>query len=283
MTRGWKMWRTLATVVGLAAGLALATARADVPVPAPGTSKMIDQIKQRGSLRAAAIGEFPWLPENTTGAGEPFSGPAWILANEYASRLGVKLVIIPVSHETKVPILATGDADITIAPLTVTEARSKVVDFIVYSKSSLCFFGLASNPRLKAIKDVDGLNSPDITMAYFSGTPPELWAPKRFPQMKFRAVAGSGANAPVEEIMSKRADVAAIDNVAWPQLNKSVPGLVAFPRGDGCLTSSEMAGKTGMAVNKGDPVYLGWLRAVAAEVQPRLDAEELRIMKAAGG
>jgi polar amino acid transport system substrate-binding protein len=285
MTQGWKMWRTLSTVVGLAVGLALglASAHADVPVPAPGTSKTIDQIKQRGSLRAAAIGEFPWLPENTTGSGDPFSGPAWILANEYANRLGVKLVIVPVSHETKVPILATGQADITIAPLTVTEARSKVVDFVVYSKSSLCFFGLASNPRLKTIKDVDELNAPDITMAYFSGTPPELWAPKRFPQMKFRAVAGSGANAPVEEIMSKRADLASIDNVAWPQLNKSVPGLVVFPRGDGCLTSSEMEGKTGMAVNKGDQVYLDWLRAVAAEVQPKLDAEELRIMKAAGG
>lgn len=283
--RNWKLWRTVSLVAGLAAGLALgvAAARADVPVPPPGKSKMIDAIKQRGSLRAAAIGEFPWLPENTSGSGDPFSGPAWILANEYAKRLGVKLVIIPVSHETKVPILATGEADITIAPLTVTPARSKVVDFIVYSKSSLCFFGLASNPKLQAIKDDDGLNSPDITMAYFSGTPPELWAPKRFPLMKFRAVTGSGANAPVEEIMSKRADIAPIDNVAWPQLNKSVPGLIAFPRGDGCLTSDEMEGKTGMAVNKGDPVYLDWLRAVAAEMQPKLNAEELRIMKAAGG
>lgn len=26
-------------------------------------------IKERGALRVAAIGEFPWLPENTTGSG----------------------------------------------------------------------------------------------------------------------------------------------------------------------------------------------------------------------
>ena len=31
-----------------------------------GKSTHIDEIKKRGVLRAAAIGEFPWLPENTT-------------------------------------------------------------------------------------------------------------------------------------------------------------------------------------------------------------------------
>jgi len=96
-------------ILGLTAGQAMADA---TDVPAPGKSKKVDAIKARGSLKAAAIGEFPWLPENTSGSGEKFSGPAWVLANEYAKRLGVKLEIIPVSHETKVPILATGEADI---------------------------------------------------------------------------------------------------------------------------------------------------------------------------
>jgi len=124
------------------AGMARA---ADTTVPPPGQSKKIDEIKKRGTLRAAAIGEFPWLPENTSGNGPKFSGPAWVLANEIATRLGVTLEIVPVSHETKVPILATGQADITIAPLSITPARQKVVDFVPYSGSSLCFFGLASN------------------------------------------------------------------------------------------------------------------------------------------
>ena len=107
---------------------------AQTTVPEPGKSKTIDAIKKRGELRAAAIGEFPWLPENTSGSGPQFSGPAWVLANEIATRLGAKLVIVPVSHETKVPILASGQADITIAPLTITPAREKVVDFVPYSR-----------------------------------------------------------------------------------------------------------------------------------------------------
>ena len=277
------MWSRIARRAGLAvlaaAFLGGSMAVAQTTVPEPGKSKRIDDIKKRGELRAAAIGEFPWLPENTSGSGPQFSGPAWVLANEIATRLGAKLVIVPVSHETKVPILASGQADITIAPLTITPAREKVVDFVPYSGSSLCFFGLASNPKLQAAKSVDDLDKADITMAYFTGTPPETWAPTRFKNLKMRGVAGSGANAPVEEIMSKRADVAPIDNVAWLNLQASVKGLLVFPMGDACLKSSEMEAKTAMAIDKGDPVFLAWLTAVKTEMQPKLDAEELRVLK----
>lgn len=268
-------------VVAMILGLSVAPALAGgTDVPAAGTSAKIDAIKARGTMKAAAIGESPWLPENTTGSGDQFSGPAWVLANEYATRLGVKLEIVPVSHETKVPILATGEADITIAPLSVTPKRQEVVDFIVYSKSSLCFFGLADNPKIKDLKSVDDLNSPDVTMAYFTGTPPETWAPTRFPKMVLKGVAGSGANAPVEEIMAKRADIAPIDNVAWPQLSKQVPGLMVFPLGDECLKSNEMATDVGMAVDKADPVFRDWLMAVYGEVKDKVSAEEIRILKA---
>jgi len=176
-------------------------------------------------------------------------------------------------------VIAAGGADISIAPLSVTPKRLEVVNFVVYSKSSLCFFGLADNPKLQGVTTVDGLDKPEITMAFFTGTPPETWAPGRFPKMKFRAVPGSGANAPVEEILSKRADIASIDNVAWPNLAASVKGLTVFPKGDGCLQSHEMEAITAMAIDKGDPVFLAWLTAVKDEMKPKLVAEELRILK----
>ena len=276
---GWKSVGTKGLALLAAALFCVPLASAQVAVPEAGKSKKVDEIRKRGELRAAAIGEFPWLPENTSGSGPQFSGPAWVLANEIATRLGVKLEIVPVSHETKVPVLASGQADITIAPLSITPAREKVVEFIPYSGSSLCFFGLANNPKLQGVTSVDGLDRPDITLAYFTGTPPETWAPTRFHKLKFRGVTGSGANAPVEEIMSRRADVAAIDNVAWPNLQASVKGLTIFPPGDACLKSTEMQSKTAMAIDKGDPVFLNWLKAVTADVQPKLDAEELRVLK----
>jgi polar amino acid transport system substrate-binding protein len=267
----------LALLAGAAAVAAPAFASTDVP--APGQSPKIDAIKERGVLRVAAIGEFPWLPENTTGSGPQFSGPAWVLAEEYAARLGVPLEVVPVSHETKVPILATGEADISIAPLAVTPARLEVVSFVVYSRSSLCMFGKADNPKLADVKSVDDLNREDLTMAYFTGTPPETWAPTRFPKLQFRAVAGSGANAPVEEILSGRADIATVDNVAWPQLAKQVPGLISFPMGDDCLKSEEMSTGVGLAADKADTVFHDWLQAVYEEVKGKVEAEEVRLLK----
>jgi polar amino acid transport system substrate-binding protein len=270
-------WKHAALV--LAVLLVPVWALAQTAVPAAGQSKKIDEIKKRGALRVAVIGEFPWLPENTSGSGPKFSGPAWILAEEYAKRLGVKVDTIAVSHETKVPILASGQADLSIAPLSVTETRLKVVDFVVYSKSSICYVGLASNPKLSNVKSMDDLNRDDLTMAYFTGSAPEPFLPKRFPKLKLRAIQGSGANVPLEEILSKRADVAPLDAIATPKLAKEVQGLRFIPAGDDCLRSNEMATPVGLALAKGDPVFHNWLTAVEKEIHKRLEDQEIRITK----
>lgn len=271
--------RICAPLLFAAALLPVCALAQSAAVPAPGQSKKIDEIKKRGTLRVAVIGEFPWLPENTTGTGPRFSGPVWILSEEYAKRLGVKLETVPVSHETKVPILASGQVDLTIAPLAITEARQKVVDFVVYSKSSLCYFGLASNPKLASVNKLKDINREDLTIAYFTGTPPETHLPKQYPKVKTRAVQGSGANAPVEEILSKRADLAPIDAIAYPKLSKEVSGLKWIPAGDDCLRSDEMATPVGLALAKGDLVFHGWLTAVEKEIHKRLEDEEIRIIK----
>jgi polar amino acid transport system substrate-binding protein len=92
--------RSFALVLALAL---CAPAFADAPVPAPGASPRIDAIKKAGVLRVGVLANAPWLVENTTARGDAWSGPAWLLANEYAKRLSVKLEAVPVSHETKVP------------------------------------------------------------------------------------------------------------------------------------------------------------------------------------
>jgi polar amino acid transport system substrate-binding protein len=271
--------RILLAGIALAAILAAGEAQAAAAPPAPGTSPRVDEIRQRGTLRVAVLPEPPWLKQNTTGSGEPFEGPAWMLAEAYADALGVTLEPVPVSHETKVPILATGQVDMTIAPLSVTDARLKVADFVVYTTSALCFFGKGDNPNLAGKTKVDELNSPGITVAYFTGTPPETWLPERLPDAKKRAVTGSGANAPVDEILSGRADVAPIDKIAWFDIAKKVPGLVAFPPGDACLQSTELPTEVGIAIDKNQPEFLAWLREVGKELQPQLTADELRLAK----
>lgn len=265
-------------LVGLLFGLSSSALLAQSPPP-PGASPRIDAIKKAGELRVGVLQNSPWLVENTSGNGPAWGGPVWLLATEYARLLNVKLTPVAVSHETKVPVLAANQVDMTISPLGETPERLKVVDFVIYSKTSVCMFGRSGNDKLAKVKSVDDLNSPDITIAYFTGGAEENWVKERFPKAKLRAVASSGATAPVEEIMAKRADAAPINRVPWVNLNQKVKGLVVFPKENNCQGSQEKASPVGLAIDKNQQAYLDWLRQVEKTLQPVLDADEKRIVE----
>src|SRR5712671_1390171 len=250
-----------------------APAFADVPVPSP----RIDAIKKAGVLRVGVLANAPWLVENTTGRGDAWSGPAWLLANEYAKRLSVKLEAVPVSHETKVPVLASNQVDISVTPLAETADRLKVVDFVIYSSTSVCMFGLASNPKFASAKSVDDLNKPEITIAYYTGGGEEGWVKERFPKAQLRGVAGSGT-APVEEVMAKRADAVPINRVPWVAMGRKLTALAVLPKDNNCQNSTEKAAPVGMAVDKNQPALLTWARAVEKEMEPQLKKDEARVI-----
>lgn len=250
-------------------------------VPAPGASPRIDAIKKAGVLRVGVLSNSPWLVENTTGGtGETWDGPAWMLTKEYARLLGVKIQPVLVSHETKVPVLASNQVDMSITPLGETPERLKVVDFVLYSATSVCLFGRADNPKIANATSVSDLNKPDVTIAYFIGGAEENWVKQRFPLAQLRGVTSSGSAAPVEEIMAKRADAAPINRVPWVALGKKVKGLGALPKANNCQDSTEKASPVGLAVDKNQPAYLDWLRTVAKQMGPKLAADEQRIIGA---
>jgi len=269
---------SFSSCVALALLACVTAAYADAPVPAPGTSPRVDAIKKAGVLRVGVLANAPWLVENTTGSGEKWSGPAWLLAEEYAKRLGVKLEAVPVSHETKVPVLASNQVDISVTPLAETAERLKVVDFIIYSNTSVCMFGLASNPKFAQAKSVDDLNKPEITIAYYTGGGEEGWVKERFPKAQLRGVAGSGT-APVEEVMAKRADAVPINRVPWVAMGRKLKQLAVLPKENNCQNSTEKSAPVGMAVDKNQTAFLTWARAVAKEIEPKLKADEARVVE----
>lgn len=273
--------------LAIGAGLALGTlsgaslvggAAVAQEVPAEGASARIDAIRKAGQLRVGVLSNPPWLVENTTGSGDAWAGPAWTLAVEYANRLGVKLVPVPVSHETKVPVLAANQVDMTISPLSMTKERQAVVDFVTYSKTSLCVFGRADNPKVANAKSVDDFNNPDVIVAYFTGGGEENWVKDRFPNAQLRGVSSAGTAAPVEEIIARRADVTPINRVPWIALNKRVKGLEALPRENNCQDSTEAVNEIGLAIDRNQPEFLAWLKAVTDPMLPALLQEEERIV-----
>jgi polar amino acid transport system substrate-binding protein len=265
-------------LLALLLGSCTAIAAAAVAVPAPGTSPRIDSIKKAGVLRVGVLANAPWLVENPSGQGEAWSGPAWLLANEYAKRLGVKLQAIPVSHETKVPVLASNQVDISVTPLAETPERLKVVDFIIYSTTSVCMYGLASNPKFANAKSVDELNRPGITIAYYTGGGEEGWVKERFPKATLRGVAGSGIS-PVEEVMAKRADAVPINRVPWVAMGRKLTQLAVLPKENNCQDSKEKAAPVGMAIDKNQDAFLQWARAVEKEIEPQLRKDEMRVVE----
>ena len=266
------------SAAALAAITFATTALADVAVPAPGASPRIDAIKKAGVLRVGVLANAPWLVENTTGSGNTWNGPAWVLANEYAKRLGVKLEAVPVSHETKVPVLASNQVDISVTPLAETPDRLKVVDFVIYSSTSVCMFGLSTNPKFADAKTVEDLNKPGIVIAYYTGGGEESWVKERFPKATLRGVAGSGV-APVEEVMAKRADAVPINRVPWVAMGRKLKQLAALPKENNCQGSTEKAAPVGMAIDKNQPAFLAWARAVETELDARLKADEAKIIE----
>src|SRR5438105_1497255 len=270
------MSRALLTLAGAASIFTAAGAVAQVATVAPGASPRIDAIRKAGALRVGVLANAPWLIENMSGPGEAWSGPAWMLAQEYARRLKVKLEPIPVSHETKVPVLASNQVDISITPLAETAERLKVVDFIIYSNTSVCMFGLSSNPKFAQAKSVDELNRPDITVAYYTGGGEEGWVKERFPKAQLRGVAGSGV-APVEAVMAKRADAVPINRVPWVAMGRKLKQLAVLPKDNNCQNSTEKAAPVGMAIDKNQAAFLSWARAVEKELEGKLKADEARV------
>jgi len=246
--------------------------------PAPGKSARVDAIHKAGVLRVGVLANAPWLVENTTGGGEHWSGPAWVLAKEYADRLGVKLQPVLVSHETKVPVLAANQVDISITPLAETPERKAVVDFILYSNTSVCMFGKADNPKFAKAKSVDDLNNPDITIAYFIGGGEEGWVKQRFAKAKLLGVANSGATAPLEDIMAGRADAAPINRIPYVPMSHKVKGLAVLPSANNCQGSMEKAQPVGMAIDKNQPELLAWMRAVEKSIHGGLEAAEEKVV-----
>lgn len=247
--------------------------------PAPGVSPRIDAIRKAGVLRVGVVNNPPWLVQNTTGEGEPWSGSSWMLGKEYARLLGVKIEPVAVSHETKVPALTANQMDIMIGPLNQNAERAKIIDFVTFSNTAVCMFGLASNPKFTNARTLDDFDKPDVTIAYFSGAGEEPLVRERFPHAKLRAVSNSGSVAPIEEIMAGRSDVAPLNRMLWPNINKKIKGLAVYPKENDCQNSNVFQILVGMGVTKNQESYLEWLRAVEKRMEPALAAEEARMSK----
>jgi polar amino acid transport system substrate-binding protein len=258
------------------AGAALAQSPRPAGVPEAGKSERIDDILKRGTLKVGVTPSFPWLFRNKTGKGDEWRGSSWVLAKAYADALGVKLEAVPVSNETKVPIVVSGGVDMTISSLAETDARKQVVDFVTYSVATFCIFGLNTNAKAAAIKRIDQLDNPDLTFAAYVGTNQANWIPKTFPKAKIRGVTGSG-QAPVDELLAGRADFVVGDSPLEPIFKNAYKTMFSIP--PDCSKSDVNPVPIGQAVAKNQPVFVDFLTGVEKKVDAKVKQEDIDSIK----
>jgi polar amino acid transport system substrate-binding protein len=260
-----------------AGALQCAEAQRPPGVPEAGASPRIDQILKRGTLRVGVLAIYPWLFRNKMpaiyGNNDPWRGSSWILAKAYAKALGVKFDFVEVSEDTKVALVVSGGIDVTITALAPTPQREKVVDFIVYSTGANCMIGLKNNPKLAGITEISQLNDPKFTFAAFAGTQQQTLTAQAVPKAQLRVVNGAG-NGAIDEVISGRSDLAANDSPDWPMVQFAYPDrLVSFP--SDCLNSTFGSHDVGHAIAKNQPVFLDFLRGIAAKMKTELHQEDL--------
>ena len=245
-------------------------------VPAAGKSERIDEILKRGTLKVGVTPSFPWLFRNKTGKGDEWRGSSWVLAKAYADALGVKLEPVPVTNETKVPIVGSGGVDMTISSLAETDARKQVVDFVTYSTATFCIFGLKTNPKAVAVKTFAQLDNPNLTFAAYVGTNQAAWIPKTFPKAQMRGVTGSG-QAPVDELLAGRADFVVGDSPLEPIFKNTHKTMMSIP--EDCTKSDINPVPIGQAIAKNQPAFLEFLRGIEAKVDAKVKQEDIDSIK----
>jgi polar amino acid transport system substrate-binding protein len=115
----------------------------------------LDQIKQAGEIRIAINEGLPMF--SFLGADLQPDGSDIAAAKLLAKDLGVKLKLVSVSTAARIPTIQTGKADITVAALSITPERSKVVDFSVPYSMIEITVAAPKDVKITGYKDLKGV------------------------------------------------------------------------------------------------------------------------------
>jgi polar amino acid transport system substrate-binding protein len=139
---------------GTATPAATGTAAAGTPAgsPAAAVPELADGVLQVGSDISYAPMEF--FEEGTTTA----AGMDVDLANALAEELGVTAEFINTGWDGIIPALTAERFDVIMSAMTITDERSKTIDFIPYFNAGTDILVAAGNPKnIQSVEDLSGL------------------------------------------------------------------------------------------------------------------------------
>lgn len=211
---------------------------------APVSDSHLTKVLKSHTIRVGVQSEAaPWGVQKSDGTFEGFDID---LANALGESLGAKVKFIPVTNESRIPMLQADKADVMIASFTATDERAQQVAFTIpYAAGGT----LIAVPNDSSIQSYDDLAGKSVSAS--RGSIGEQILTAHFPDAK-PALYNSFADS-VQALKSGKVDALIENNVIVPQLVQKDPDLRILQ--GPVLEPSLMA----MGVQQGDEVWLDYL------------------------
>lgn len=255
-------------VAAIAAAAALSSARAeDLVAPKAGASATADQIRADGVLKAGVIVNPPFIMQDPIK--NEYTGPAADFINAAAAGLGAKVEWVPVNWDTMIAGLQAKQYEVLATAVYATEARKKVVDFVNYSRSGICYFARKDNDKVNSLQDI---KDNKLTMVVGSGVAFAADLPVKYPKLEIitkQMPAGNGNF--FDDVLTGRADLSHFESLIAPQILASQPDLKVVPKLDECLSKPDFPIDIGIAINKGDQAFEEYLGKAVAAAAPAIE------------
>ena len=243
------------------AGLALSVGQ-----PVSAGDSLLDEVKERGTLRVAGLVYRPLIMRRPTGE---YYGADPDILGQLADELGVELEFVNAGWDTAVAGITTGKWDLVPA-LCVTPKRMEVIDF---SETYLMLGGvltvLKSNDKINSIEDAD---DPSVTIANVAGGWGEQIAAVAVPNATHKGFGQATDDQMALELLSGRADATIFDTPVTVALLVEQHGdkFKFFP--DMNTPMDVLPCPVAYGIRKGDSA---WEEAISGFIKRKKDSGEL--------
>ncbi len=159
----------------------------------------IDEIQKRGSMRVGMSTFVPWAMRDKKGE---LIGFEIDVAKKLANDMEVDIEFVPTAWDGIIPALLAGKFDVIIGGMSITEERSKTVDFTSpYAHSSLGV--MASKKVAESLTWPDDYNSTDVTFVCRRGATPCNYIQTELPKAQLRQFDDQGQT--LQEVLNGNA------------------------------------------------------------------------------
>ncbi|PWL18652.1 ABC transporter substrate-binding protein [Falsochrobactrum shanghaiense] len=215
-------------------------------------AQTVEGIKSAGEVKIGMLVDFPPFGIMNT-SNEPDGYDADV-AKLLAKELGVEAKIVPVTGPNRIPYLQSGQVDVLVASLGITEERAKNVDFSQpYAGISIGIVGPKDATVTKA-EDLSG-KSIGVARASTQDTAVTNFAPSDATIRRFDDDASA-----VQALLSGQVDLIGLSNVVAAEIEKAAPG-----RYDQKIQLSQQV--QGIAVKKGSTEMLEFVNKFLEKVK----------------